>query len=347
MSDLPPMEISVIPESVEEVSLAVLKVVNTDKFLISTNNLSELESAGESRDNLGLGTAALADANDFATAAQGQLAESALQPESIGEAVQPHDPAYNTFTDNEKTKLAGIQDGAQVNPDLSAYAPIASPIITGFPQLPNNTRINNIEHFYQSTKPVTRGDGSALVIGDRWWKPMEGTEWFWNGTYWLSTTRYHISSFSAAILSASNSIIANWANLSSNVNGSFIIQTPFKAQGYGESSPIFFDSLSWRGNIATGATDTDNYWSLVWILGTRRNSLVESNVAILTTPFDAWVSSDIFECETSNIAFSFIDNSAQSASGGADYIKGYCFKVGSPPALSNQTLYATFRDIHS
>lgn len=51
--------------------------------------------------------------------------------------------------------------------------------------LPNNSRINGVEHFYQTTKPTTRGDGSALGIGDRWWKTDDGTEWSWNGTYWL------------------------------------------------------------------------------------------------------------------------------------------------------------------
>lgn len=55
--------------------------------------------------------------------------------------------------------------------------------------LPNNTKINGVEHFYQTTKPTTRGDGSALVAGDRWWKIDDGTEWFWNGTYWLSSTK--------------------------------------------------------------------------------------------------------------------------------------------------------------
>lgn len=52
--------------------------------------------------------------------------------------------------------------------------------------LPNNTQINGVEYFFQSTKPTTRGSGSALVIGDRWWKINDGTDWFWNGSYWLS-----------------------------------------------------------------------------------------------------------------------------------------------------------------
>lgn len=53
----------------------------------------------------------------------------------------------------------------------------------------NNFRINGVEHFYQPTKPTTRGDLTALAIGDKWSKTDDGTEWFWNGTYWLSSVR--------------------------------------------------------------------------------------------------------------------------------------------------------------
>ena len=76
--------------------------------------------------------------------------------------------------------VEGLQDV------LDTKAPLTSPIFTGNLVLPNNSRINNTEHFYQTTRPATRGDNSALVIGDRWWKTDEGTEWYWNGTYWLS-----------------------------------------------------------------------------------------------------------------------------------------------------------------
>lgn len=72
-----------------------------------------------------LGTAASAATTDFATAAQGSLADSALQAEDIGVAVQAYDAdlvsdgAYvhtdNNYTTDEKNKLAGIEAGAEVN----------------------------------------------------------------------------------------------------------------------------------------------------------------------------------------------------------------------------------------
>lgn len=103
-----------------------------------------------------LGTAAATDSTDYATAAQGTLADTALQPDQT-------ETISGDYTFN----------GALI--------------------LPNNSRINGTEHFYQTTKPTVRGDSSALVAGDRWWKTDDGTEWSWNGTYWLSEEKQFYS----------------------------------------------------------------------------------------------------------------------------------------------------------
>ncbi|MFM1842733.1 MAG: hypothetical protein RLZZ490_1470 [Cyanobacteriota bacterium] len=110
-------------------------------FLISSNNLSDIDDVEEARANLGivggvkpdwtatpgdsseilnqptLGTAAAANVEDFATTAQGELAESALQPEALSDYV----------TESElTTALSGKQDSgdylvADDLPDLSEY----------------------------------------------------------------------------------------------------------------------------------------------------------------------------------------------------------------------------------
>jgi len=55
--------------------------------LSGANNLSDVASVSTSRTNLGLGTAATTASTDYATAAQGSTADSALQPDGDGSAL--------------------------------------------------------------------------------------------------------------------------------------------------------------------------------------------------------------------------------------------------------------------
>lgn len=54
--------------------------------LLASNNLLDLTSAATARTNLGLGTAATTASSDYATAAQGALADTSVQPADIGTA---------------------------------------------------------------------------------------------------------------------------------------------------------------------------------------------------------------------------------------------------------------------
>lgn len=58
--------------------------------------------------------------------------------------------------------------------------------------IPNGALINNVCHIYQSTKPTTRPDGSALVVGDVWYKSDEGMHWRWNGVLWVNSVEHQI-----------------------------------------------------------------------------------------------------------------------------------------------------------
>ena len=68
--------------------------------------------------------------------------------------------------------------------------------------IPNGALINNVCHIYQTTKPTARPDGSALMVGDRWYDTNTGVEAFWNGVYWLGTL-LSISIFAANSFSQS------------------------------------------------------------------------------------------------------------------------------------------------
>ena len=118
----------------------------------------------------------------FATNSQGALADTALQPSDIGDTVQPYDVDYPTVKFNANSAL-------QPNDNITELTNNAG-YLTVVENIPDGTLINNVANFYRSTKPLTRIDGSPLVAGDRWWNTSDRTDWFWNGTYWLSTQSY-------------------------------------------------------------------------------------------------------------------------------------------------------------
>jgi hypothetical protein len=75
----------------------VAAYVSAAGVLLAVNNLSDLTSASTARTNLGLGTAATTAATDYATAAQGAKADTALQPAAIGVTVQGYDADLAAF----------------------------------------------------------------------------------------------------------------------------------------------------------------------------------------------------------------------------------------------------------
>ena len=102
---------------------------------------------------------------------------------------------------------------------------------------------SGVAHFVRTTKPTTRIDGSALVVGDRWYKANDGTEWFWNGTYWLSSTEYTVGF-------ASRSLTANHTPSFANT---FVPDWDF-------SSQLFF--TKYKSIYTLGTADASNYWEV-------------------------------------------------------------------------------------
>lgn len=146
---------------VYEGSVWVAAYASLSGALLAANNLSDVLNAAAARTNLGLGTAATTASTDYATAAQGALADSAVQTgdspsfvnvtvsgtvdgrdvaadgskldgieagatadQTAGEIKTAYESNANTnaYTDAEKSKLAGIEAGADVTDTANVTA---------------------------------------------------------------------------------------------------------------------------------------------------------------------------------------------------------------------------------
>jgi hypothetical protein len=86
--------------------------------LLATNNLSDLVNATSARTNLGLGTAATTASTDYATAAQGTTADSAVQPNDNPTFAGLTTTANVSFGDSDKA-LFGAGSDLQIYHDGS------------------------------------------------------------------------------------------------------------------------------------------------------------------------------------------------------------------------------------
>ena len=95
---------------VYEGSVWVAAYASLSGAMLGANNLSDLASASDSRANLGLGTAATTASTDYATAAQGALAGSAVQPNDTPTFAGINTTGNATFGDNDKAIFGAGSD---------------------------------------------------------------------------------------------------------------------------------------------------------------------------------------------------------------------------------------------
>jgi len=102
----------------------VYVVAAAGDILQPDNNLSDLTSTSTARSNLGLGTAATQDSTDFATGAEGDLADTAVQPgdsPSFG-SVSVTGTVDGRDVSSDGSKLDGIEAGADVTDTANVTA---------------------------------------------------------------------------------------------------------------------------------------------------------------------------------------------------------------------------------
>jgi len=92
--------------------LANIAQIDPSNVLHRDQNLADLPDKAAARANLGLGSAATHAEGDFATAAQGAKADTALQPAAIGTSVQAHDADLDWLAANLSNAGRALIDDA-------------------------------------------------------------------------------------------------------------------------------------------------------------------------------------------------------------------------------------------
>ena len=153
---------------VYEGSLWVAAYASLSGAMFGANNLSDVASASDSRSNLGLGTAATTASTDYATAAQGSLADSATQPSDLAayataaqgaladSAVQPNDsPTFGAVT---ATSFSG--DGSA----LTGVSSVDFVCVSGLTTYTSSTTVT-IPAGYSAYINAVGGGGSGGTAG--------------------------------------------------------------------------------------------------------------------------------------------------------------------------------------
>src|SRR6476469_2978893 len=118
-------------------------------------------------------------------------------------------------------------------------------------EISNGYKQNGVTNFCQTTKPT------ASAVGDRWYKPSDGTEWYWSGSLWLSKE---------------DVIVGNdYRENAFSVNGT-VWGTAFSGRRLSSNrSGVFFNYCT-NCYYLTGVTTSTNYWTFSFYINYSDNT---------------------------------------------------------------------------
>jgi hypothetical protein len=135
--------------------------------------------------------------------------------------------------------------------------------------LPSGIKIGGFTNFVTNTKPT------ATATGDRWYKPSDGTEWYWNGSLWLSKEETIIGSdYRESTFSTSGNV---WG-------------TAFSGRRLASGrSGIFFNYCT-NSYYLTSATTSLSYWTFnFYILYSDNTTELLATHSNASKPVDTWL----------------------------------------------------------
>ena len=164
-----------------------------NSFIVGNGTNFVSEDASTARTSLGLGTAATTASTDYATAAQGTTADSALQPAAIGVSVQGYDADTAKYDDTTANFTGTLQNGGSnvvVDSDIGSTvqgydADLAT--IAGLTPTNQYAIIGNGTNWTSSALPTpasTLDDLTDVVITS----PATDQVLKYNGTNWVNGT---------------------------------------------------------------------------------------------------------------------------------------------------------------
>lgn len=109
--------------------------------------------------------------------------------------------------------------------------------------LPAIYRTDTVTNFISTTKPT------AKAIGDAWYKPSDGSEWYWNGAYWLSRETLVVGS----------DYRGNSFSFSTNLWGTALSGRDLSS---GRSGLFYLNAANTC--YLSSATDASNYWQITF-----------------------------------------------------------------------------------